>query len=131
MKRVPLGGPSGTPVPATRLRGATLSWIGNRQNSPDAFRWNFADGTFALRADGQTLPADLIQLLTKTSAPRQQIDGEWQTTDGRHLKLKSTPATTDQSAVQVTLTIETAGLLRINLGDGRQYNLRKTKPNPR
>ena len=126
-KHVPPGGPSGTPVAATRLRGATLSWIGNRQHSDAAFRWHFEDRTFALLADGPTLPADLIQLLTGTSAPRQRIDGEWQTTDGRHLKLKSTPATGDQSALQVTLTIETAGLLRVNVGDGRQYNLVRRK----
>lgn len=130
-KHVPPGGPSGTPVPGTRLRGATLSWIGNRQNSLNPFRWNFEDSTFALLADGPTLPADLIQLLTGQSAPRKRIDGEWQTTDGRHLKLKSTPATDDQSALQVTLTIETAGPLRVNLGDGRQYNLLRRKTNRR
>ena len=130
-KHVPPGGPSGTPVPGTRLRGATLRWIGNRQNSLNPFRWNFEDSTFALLADGTTLPADLIQLLTGQSAPRKRIDGEWQTTDGRHLKLKSTPATDDQSALQVTLTIETAGPLRVNLGDGRQYNLLRRKTNRR
>jgi hypothetical protein len=130
-KHVPPGGPSGTPVPATRLRGATLSWISNRQNSAAAFRWNFADSTFALQADGPTLPADLIQRLTGKSAPRQRIDGEWQITDDRHLKLKSTPATGDQNALQVTLTIETAGPLRVNLGDGRQYNLLGRKTNRR
>ena len=131
LQHIPPGGPSGTPVPATRLRGATLSWIGNRQNSPDALRWNFADSTFVLLTDGPTLPSDLIQLLTGTRAPRRRIDGEWQTTDGRHLKLKFTPATGGRSTLQVTLTIATAGILRVNLGDGRQYNLRKTKPNPR
>jgi hypothetical protein len=118
-------------VSATRLRGATLSWIGNRRNSSAAFRWHFEDSTFALLSDGPTLPADLIQLLTGTKAPRQRIDGEWQTTDGRHLKLKSTPASGEQSALQVTLTIETAGLLRVNLGDGRQYNLLRRKTNRR
>ena len=126
-KHGPTGGPSGTPVVATRLRGATLSWIGNRKNSAAAFRWHFEDRTFALLADGPTLPADLIQLLTGTSGPRQRIDGEWQTTDGRHLKLKSTPATDNQNALQVTLSIETAGLLRVNMGDGRQYNLLRQK----
>ena len=130
-KHVPPGGPSGTPVPATRLRGATLSWIGNRQNSSAAFRWHFEDSTFAVLSDGPTLPADLIQLLTGTKAPRQRIDGAWHTPAGRHLKLKSTPASGEQSALQVTLTIETAGLLRVNLGDGRQYNLLRRKTNRR
>ena len=124
-KQLTTGGGSGKPVPAIRLQGATLRWIGNRRDKPNAFQWNFDVRTFSLLAEGSALPNDLVQLFTGSSTPRQRIDGEWHTTDGRQLELKYLPSTDDPTARHVQLTIETAGLLRVNLGDGRQYNLQR------
>ena len=130
-KRPTTGGDGGQPVPPTRLRGAALSWIGARRDLMDAFQWNFDERTFELVSKGPALPIDLVQLLTGRKTPRRRIVGEWHTSDGRQLEMTVQPPSADQTERRVILTIETAGVLRANLGDGRQYNILRRQPVPR
>ena len=97
----------------------------------DAFQWNFDERTFELVSKGPALPIDLVQLLTGRKTPRRRIVGEWHTSDGRQLEMTVQPPSADQTERRVILTIETAGVLRANLGDGRQYNILRRQPVPR
>ncbi len=115
-----IGGPDGDPVSADRLRGARLSYIKR------GLVWTFDAETVTIVADPGPLPQDLVERLLGKAAAVTRITAKWRC-DGRTLELTDLASGEIASPGPVKLAIATAGPIRVNLGDGRQYNVFEKK----
>jgi RNA polymerase sigma factor (sigma-70 family) len=86
--------------------------------------WCFKGKRFILAGGDEDIPADLVRALLGPDRKASRIVGEWDLDrDGSHLLLTSVSAGGKPGVKEVKLGISPAGLLRVNLENGGQYNV--------
>ena len=106
-----------TPVTTARLKDARLQFIRSDLN------WRFPGQQLLIENGGEPLPPDLVEELTGQKATLQQMEATWAlnpTAD--RLQLSDVRLDGEKLDRELTISIEAAGHVRVNLGS-RQYNL--------
>ncbi len=112
-------GGSSMPVDVERLTGSSLTYIGG---SPSIV-WEFTSDSFTLTIEGEPPPNELFEALLGPGRTASRMTGGWHfAPDTKGLMFTQINAGDESGVDEVRLSIEPAGLVRVNLG-ALQYNI--------
>lgn len=112
---LPPGGEA--PITAQRFARTYVSAINNSHH------WYFKGNRFVLMADAGGIPADLLKALLGPDRKADRVTGEWALNEARtHIVFSAIVADEKPGVKEAKLEVTPAGLMRVNLKSGGQYN---------